>query len=88
MAKKHLTPEKWAIAEALGRFAEARGRSLLDVAFSWLAQREPVASVIAGATRPEQVEQNVRAATWSISPEDLTEIDRITLGSAGTRPTG
>jgi aryl-alcohol dehydrogenase-like predicted oxidoreductase len=46
---------------------------------SWLASRSPVASVIAGATRPEQVEQNVAAVGWALAAEDLAEIDRITL---------
>jgi aryl-alcohol dehydrogenase-like predicted oxidoreductase len=48
------------------------------VRFSWLLARDPVASVIAGATRPEQLEQNVRAGGWSLSAEELAEIDRIT----------
>jgi aryl-alcohol dehydrogenase-like predicted oxidoreductase len=47
---------------------------------SWLAAQPQVASVIAGASTPEQVEQNVQAATWVLSAEDLAEIDRITLG--------
>jgi aryl-alcohol dehydrogenase-like predicted oxidoreductase len=38
-----------------------------------------VASVIAGATRLEQVEQNVKAADWTLTPEDMAEIDKITL---------
>jgi len=37
-----------------------------------------VSSVVAGATKPEQLEANVRAADWALSPEDLAEIDRIT----------
>lgn len=78
MAAKHLTDRKWAMAENLRRFAEARGRSLLELAFSWLAHREPVASVIAGATRPEQVVQNAAAVGWQLSSDDLAEIDRIT----------
>ena len=48
-------------AEKLIAFAEARGRTMLELAFSWLLARPPVASVIAGATRPEQLEQNVNA---------------------------
>jgi aryl-alcohol dehydrogenase-like predicted oxidoreductase len=50
----------------------------LELAFSWLASRSTVASVIAGATRPEQVEANVRAVEWNLTPEDLAEIDRLT----------
>jgi aryl-alcohol dehydrogenase-like predicted oxidoreductase len=51
---------------------------MLELAFSWLAARPTVSSVIAGATKPEQVEQNVRAADWKLTPEDLAEIDRLT----------
>ena len=50
---------------------------MLELAFSWLLARPPVASVIAGATRPEQLEQNVKAGTWAMTPEELAEIDRI-----------
>ena len=77
MAAKHLTERKWAMAEELRAFAEARGKSLLELAFSWLAQQAPVASIIAGATRPEQVAQNVAAAEWVLSSQELQEIDRI-----------
>jgi aryl-alcohol dehydrogenase-like predicted oxidoreductase len=38
-----------------------------------------VASIIAGATKPEQLEQNVRAAGWVLTPEEMLEIDRLTL---------
>ncbi len=51
---------------------------MLELAFSWLLAQQPVASVIAGATRPEQLEQNVKAGTWRLADSDLAEIDRIT----------
>jgi aryl-alcohol dehydrogenase-like predicted oxidoreductase len=51
---------------------------LLELAFSWLAARPCVASVIAGATKAEQVEQNVAAVSWALTPDDLAEIDRLT----------
>jgi aryl-alcohol dehydrogenase-like predicted oxidoreductase len=51
---------------------------MLELAFSWLAARPQVASVIAGATRVEQVEQNAKAIAWTLSAEEMTEIDRIT----------
>src|SRR5439155_1495311 len=51
---------------------------IVELALGWLLRDGVVASVIAGATTPEQVEQNVRAAGWTLSPEDLAEIDRIT----------
>jgi aryl-alcohol dehydrogenase-like predicted oxidoreductase len=53
---------------------------MLELAFSWLASRPQVSSVIAGATRPEQVEQNVKAIDWTLNAEDVAEIDKITKG--------
>jgi aryl-alcohol dehydrogenase-like predicted oxidoreductase len=77
---RYITPRNEDLVDELKAFAEARGHTLLELAFSWLAQRPQVASVIAGATRPEQIEQNVKAAAWTISAEDMAEIDRITKG--------
>ena len=53
---------------------------MLELAFSWLAARPQVSSVIAGATRVEQIEQNVKAIEWQLTAEDIAEIDRITKG--------
>jgi aryl-alcohol dehydrogenase-like predicted oxidoreductase len=78
-AQEFATARNWRIVTALDGFAAGRGHTLLELAMSWLAGRPPVASVIAGATTPEQVEQNVRAVGWKLSPADLAEIDRITL---------
>ena len=77
LADRYLTEQNWAIAEKLGDFAQARGHSALELAFSWLLSHPPVASVIAGATSPEQVRANVAAAGWRLSPADLAEIDRL-----------
>jgi aryl-alcohol dehydrogenase-like predicted oxidoreductase len=63
--------------EALERFAAERGLEPIDVAIGGLAAQPMVASVIAGATKPEQVRANARAARWQPSPEDLAELDRI-----------
>ena len=49
-------------------------------AIGWLASRDVVSSVIAGATKPEQVEQNAAAADLRLSPEELAQIDKITSG--------
>jgi aryl-alcohol dehydrogenase-like predicted oxidoreductase len=65
------------IAEALKAFAAARRHTLLELAFSWLAARPQVASVIAGATSPDQIRANAAAVTWSLTRDDLAEIDRI-----------
>ena len=51
---------------------------MLELAMSWLASRPAVSSIIAGATRPEQLEQNVRAVERAMSQEEMDEIDRIT----------
>jgi aryl-alcohol dehydrogenase-like predicted oxidoreductase len=79
-AGRYLTEDNWAIIERLEGFAVERGRSLLELAVSWLARRPQVASVIAGATKPEQVEQNVRAAAWALTEAEMREIDRLTAG--------
>ena len=65
------------VVEALRGFAEGRGVELVDVAIGALAARPAVASVIAGATKPEQIEANVRALGWRPSAGDLEEIDRL-----------
>lgn len=63
--------------EALIQYAEARGHTILDLAFGWLLANPVVASVIAGATKIEQIAANVAAANWKMSPEEVAEIDRI-----------
>jgi aryl-alcohol dehydrogenase-like predicted oxidoreductase len=63
--------------EALQAFAAARGIGLVDVAIAGLAAQPAVGSVIAGATRPEQVRANVAALGWEPTPADLAELDRI-----------
>lgn len=78
MAERYLTERNWRLVERLSQFCEARGKGLLDLAFGWLLLRPGVASVIAGATSPEQVEANVRAAAWVPTGEDMDEIDRLT----------
>ena len=76
---RYVTPKNEEIVEKLQAFAQAHGHSMLELAFSWLAARPQVASVIAGATRIEQVEQNVKAIAWHLSAEEMAEIDKITL---------
>jgi len=63
--------------EALSAFAEARGRTLLELAFAWLLANPAVPSVIAGATSPEQVAQNAAAGQWALSSDDTAEVERI-----------
>lgn len=75
---RYLTEHNWTVVENLRDFAEARGHSLLDLAFAWLLAQDVTSSVIAGATRPEQVEANVAAAAWVLTPEERAEVDRLT----------
>jgi aryl-alcohol dehydrogenase-like predicted oxidoreductase len=62
---------------AIEKFAADRGVGLLEVAVGGLAAQPMVASVIAGATGPEQVRANVRAGRWEPGPEDLAALDQI-----------
>ncbi|TMJ03389.1 MAG: aldo/keto reductase [Alphaproteobacteria bacterium] len=64
--------------EKLQAFVKARGRTMLELAFSWLAARPTVASIIAGATKPEQIAANVKAVSWELSGEEMKEIDELT----------
>jgi aryl-alcohol dehydrogenase-like predicted oxidoreductase len=64
--------------EALETFAAERDLTLLDVAIGGLAAQPAVGSVIAGATRPEQIEENVAAGLWEPTPEDLAALDDLT----------
>jgi aryl-alcohol dehydrogenase-like predicted oxidoreductase len=63
--------------ERLRSYAEARGHSLLALAMSWLASNPTVVSVIAGATRPEQVAANVAAVDWKLTDEERDEISTL-----------
>jgi aryl-alcohol dehydrogenase-like predicted oxidoreductase len=78
LADRYMTETNWSIVERLAAFAAKRDRSVLELAFSWLAARPAVSSIIAGATKPEQVELNVKAADWALTAEEVEEIDKIT----------
>jgi aryl-alcohol dehydrogenase-like predicted oxidoreductase len=77
-AKRFTTEENFVTVERLEDFCNKRGHTLLELAFSWLAANPINSSIIAGATKPEQLEQNVKAVDWKLTPEDLAEIDRLT----------
>ncbi|HEY6932156.1 MAG TPA: aldo/keto reductase [Marmoricola sp.] len=76
--ESELTDAAFDVVEALEKYAEQRGISLLDVAIGGLAAQPTVCSVIAGATSRSQVEANVAAGDWVPSAEDLEELDRLT----------
>jgi aryl-alcohol dehydrogenase-like predicted oxidoreductase len=71
------TDANLARVEALRHFAAASGHSLLQLAFSWLLSHRAVASVIVGASQPEQAQANAAAPGWKLGAEDLAEIDRL-----------
>ncbi len=73
-----LTENNWGKIDALTAFAGRRGLTILDVAMAWIAARPQVASVIAGATKPDQVAANVKAAATRLTAEDMAELDRMT----------
>ena len=84
MADRYMTDAGWRAIEGLESFVAKRGKTMLELAFGWLLAHRPVASVIAGASTPEQVEQNVKASSWALTLDDLAVID--TLAPIGTIP--
>jgi aryl-alcohol dehydrogenase-like predicted oxidoreductase len=74
---KVFTEKNLAVVERLIEFAESCNHTVLDLAFAWLLAHKPVASVIAGASRPEQVRANAKAASWTLTSDDLAAIDAI-----------
>jgi aryl-alcohol dehydrogenase-like predicted oxidoreductase len=76
-----LSEQNLALVESLITFAESRGHTLLELAMSWLAMQPTVASVIAGATSPEQVKANATATGWRLSKAELAEVEKILRNS-------
>ena len=75
LAGKYINDRNWNILAKAEEFASARGHTVLELAMCWLLGQEGVPSVISGATKPEQVESNVAAAGWSLTADELAEID-------------
>ena len=65
------------IVERLEAFATERGHTLLELAMSWLACLPQMGSVIAGATKPEQVRSNATAVAWKLTPEEMDQVDQL-----------
>ena len=76
-AERALSDKNFDRIESLTKWSAERGRSLLDLAFAWLLSHPVVPSVIAGATRPEQVEANAAAANWKLVPAEVAEISDL-----------
>ncbi|HEX2593141.1 MAG TPA: aldo/keto reductase [Rhizomicrobium sp.] len=75
---RYMTAQNWDIVAALETYATERGHTLLDLAFSWLIARPYLSSVIAGATKPEQIDANVKAAGWAMTADEVKDIEKIT----------
>lgn len=73
-AEQVLSDENLSIVQKLEAYAAERGHTMLELAMSWLASKPVVSSVIAGATKPEQVEANVGAVGWKMTDEEVEQI--------------
>jgi aryl-alcohol dehydrogenase-like predicted oxidoreductase len=81
-----LTDERFDVVERLGEFAEQHGHTILELAMSWLATQPEIATVIAGATSPEQVRMNAEAVeAWRLSDDELAELDDLLGDEASPR---
>ena len=74
---REIPDERFNRVETLERFAAERGHTLLELAFAGLLSQNVIASVIAGATKPEQVQANVAAAEWRLTDDELAALARI-----------
>jgi aryl-alcohol dehydrogenase-like predicted oxidoreductase len=72
-----ISDANWTILENLEAFCAARKHTLLDLAFAWLLAQPVIATVIAGATKPEQLDANVRAIEWELTAEEVAEVNEI-----------
>ena len=73
----YLTDDNFDIVDNLNKFAHKTGHSILELAFGWMASRPTTASIIAGATKPEQIDANVAAVNWVLSQSEIDEVDKI-----------
>jgi aryl-alcohol dehydrogenase-like predicted oxidoreductase len=80
-ADRFMTTANWDKLEALEIFARKANRSLLDIAFGWLASKPIIPTVIAGASTPEQVNANYKAVTCALTAEELATIQTIFIGA-------
>ena len=71
------TDANYDLLERLEAFCVARGHSVLELAFAWLLANPTISSVIAGATRVEQIVSNAKAASWRLTPYDVAEVNGI-----------
>ena len=80
---EYLTEQNLDAVDRLSSWAAGRGRSILELAFAWLLARPAVATVIAGASTPDQVRQNVAAGSWELTPDEVREVEALAPPAAG-----
>jgi aryl-alcohol dehydrogenase-like predicted oxidoreductase len=76
-AEQMLSERNFAVLEKLEGFLEDKDHSMVELAVAWLLGHSWVSSVIAGATKPEQVEENVKGGEWVLSGEEMAEVDQL-----------
>ena len=76
--REYVTDRNFAMVEKLEGYAKAHGRTLLELAFGWLASQPTTGSIIAGATSAEQVKANAGAVGWRLSAAEMAEVDELT----------
>ena len=74
MGNKYFNDDNWSLLGKLQSFAGERGHSVAELAFSWLLGSSVIPSVIAGATKPEQVTANAQASEWKLTSDEMAEI--------------
>lgn len=76
-AAQILSERNFDLVDQLDAYAIDRGHTILELAFAWLAAQPNLASVIAGATTPEQVRSNSTAANWVLSTDEAAAVDQL-----------
>ncbi len=84
--QQFLKPENFDVLDQLRPLAEAQDRTLADLAIAWLLAQPRVSSVIAGATRPEQIRINAAASTWVLTTDEVAQIRGILEGHTEETP--
>jgi aryl-alcohol dehydrogenase-like predicted oxidoreductase len=72
-----MTDANYSLVERLSAWAGERGHTVGQAAHAWLLAHPEVSSVISGATRMEQVQENVKAADWVLTPEEFKQANEI-----------
>ena len=80
MRQRFMNEKTFAVVDAATTFAEARGHTTVELAIAWLLAQPQVSSVIAGATKREQIEANARAADWTLTSDDVAELHKTLAG--------